>query len=133
MNTLVPVVRYTIVCENVVKDPAKVHSKSLLGLVNHLLRENDAAPPYLLQECCVFLQFTGCRGPGQGRIELHHADSDRRVFQSPNMTINLANNPLSVQSLTWRFKNLPFPQSGLYEVQFWYNDTMLAQHPILVK
>jgi hypothetical protein len=87
----------------------------------------------LYREICVFLQLTECRGPADGRIEIHHADSGKVVFRTRTRTIPFGNDPLEVVAVTFRVRNCLFPEPGLYAVQFWYNEQMFAQQPLLLR
>lgn len=81
----------------------------------------------------MFLQLTECRGPADGRIEIHHADSAQFVFRTRSRTIPFGSDPLEVFGATFRIRNCLFQVPGLYWVQFWYNEEMLAQQPLLLR
>lgn len=92
-------------------------------------------PPFPLRyrEIGVFVQLTECRGPADGRIEVYHADSGQIVFRTRTRTIPFGNDPLEVVAAIFRIRNCLFQESGLYWVQFWYNEKMIAQQPILLR
>ena len=131
MNPLVPVVRYMVVCEKVMRDDTKVHSTSLVGLINRLVSEGSF--PRVFSDFSAFLQITGCRGPGRGRVEIDHPESGEMVFWTKNTSLSFSSDPLVLQGLTVNVRGCSFPEPGWYDVQFWYNDVMLAEQPILVK
>jgi hypothetical protein len=132
MNTPVPVVRYMVMCEKVKRDPGKAHPISLIGVIGQLHRSSKGEFPRLLPEFYVFLQLTECRGPGRARIEIRHAESDELVIRTITADLDFATDPLAVQGLSIRIHDCSLPRAGLYDVQFWYNDAMIAQHPLQV-
>jgi hypothetical protein len=48
-------------------------------------------------------------------------------------TIPFKSNPLDVQGLFFRVRKCRFPKPGLYWVQFWYNEQMIAQQALLLR
>jgi hypothetical protein len=133
MSELHPTVRYLIVCEDVQPDPEQPRRITLVGLIS-AIRSLETPPfPLLHREICVFLQCTECRGPAEGRIEIQHADSGDVLFRTRTRTIQFSNDPLEVVAANFRIRNCLFPESGLYWVQFWYNEEMIAQQPLLLR
>jgi hypothetical protein len=92
-------------------------------------------PPFPLRhpEFCVFAQLTACRGAGQVRIEIVQADPGRVVFRTLTRSVAFGNDPLEVVGLSFRIRDCPFPEAGLNWIQFWYNDHMIAQEPLLLR
>ncbi len=133
MSKILPVVRYLILCENVEIDNDHPRRISLVGLINTIHSMEEPAFPLLHQEFCVFLQFSGCRGPAEGRVEIQHADSGQIAFRTRTRTIPFDNDPLLVMGVNFRIRNCLFTESGLYWVQFWYNDEMIAQQALLLR
>jgi hypothetical protein len=133
MSAVHPVVRYLIPCENVQTDPDNPRRVTLVGLLS-TIRAREL-PPYPLRfgELCIFLWLTECRGPAEGRAEIQHADSGQVVFRTRTRTISLPNDPLEVVGVTFRIRNCVFAEPGLHWVQFWYNDQMIAQQPLLLE
>lgn len=89
--------------------------------------------PLLYRELCVFLQLTECRGPANGHVEIQHADSGQIVFRTQTRNIPFSTDPLEVVGVTFRLRNIIFLAPGLYWVQFWYDDQMTAQQPLLLR
>lgn len=128
-----PTVRYLIVCEDLHVDPENARRVTLIGLLS-AIRSVDQMPfPLLYREICVFLQLTECRGAAEGRIEIRHADSDRVVFRTRTRTIEFGTDPLEIVGATFRIRNCLFQEPGLYWVQFWYNEQMIAQQLLLLR
>lgn len=133
MSEVLPTVRYLIICEDVQTDPSNSRRVTLVGLISAIRSVDQPAFPLLYPELCVFLQLTECRGPADGRIEVQQADSGQIVFRTRTRTIPFASDPLEVVGATFRLRNCLFQQPGLYWVQFWYNEQMIAQQPILLR
>jgi hypothetical protein len=55
------------------------------------------------------------------------------VFRTRTRTIPLANDPLEVVGAMFRIRNCLFQAAGLYWVQFWYNEQMIAQQPLVLR
>jgi hypothetical protein len=133
MSQVHPTVRYLVVCEDVQTDPDNPRRVTLAGLISAIRSLEQPPFPLLYREICVFLQLTECRGPADGRIEIHHADSGQVVFRTRTRTIPFASDPLEVVGVTFRLRNCLFQEPGLYWVQFWYNEQMTAQQPLLLR
>lgn len=131
MSELQPVVRYLIVCEDVQTDPDNPRRVTLVGLISNLRSLEEPPFPILYRELCIFLQLTGCRGSAEGYIVVQQADSDQMVFRTATRTVPFSNDPLEVVGVTFRIRDCLFPEAGLYWVQFWYKDQMLAQQPLI--
>lgn len=133
MSQAHPTVRYLILCEDVQTGPDNPHHVTLVGLLSALRSLEQPPFPLLYREICVFLQLTECRGSADGRIEIHHEDSGQVVFRTRTRTIPFGNDPLEVIGVTFRIRNCLFQQPGLYWVQFWYNEEMIARQPLLLR
>jgi hypothetical protein len=133
MPELNPVVRYLILCEDVQTDPENPRRVTLSGLISAIRSLEQPSFPLLYRELCVFLQVTGCRGSGDGRIEIQHADSGQIVFRTRTRTIPFGSDPLEIVGVTFRLRDCLFREAGLYAVQFWYNERMIAQQALLLR
>ena len=133
MSQVHPIVRYLIVCEDVQTAPDNLRRVTLVGLIS-AIRSIELPPfPLLYREICIFLQLTECRGSAEGRIEIQHADSSQAVFRTRTRTIPFGSDPLEIVAVTFRLRNCLFQEPGLYWVQFWYNEQMIAQQPLLLR
>lgn len=133
MNEVHPVVRYLIVCEDVQTDEDNPRRVTLVGLISAVRSLEQPPFPILYREFCVFLQLTACRGAAEGRVEIQHADSGNVVFRTRTRTIPFGSDPLEIVGVTFRIRNCLFQEPGLYWVQFWYNEQMLAQQAVLFR
>jgi hypothetical protein len=133
MTKVQPTVRYLIVCEDVQTDPANSRRVTLVGLLSAIRSLEQPPFPLLYRGICVFLLMTECRGPADGRIEIHHADSGQVVFRTQTRSIPFASDPLEIVGATFRIRNCLFQSAGLYWVQFWYNEEMIAQQSLILR
>jgi hypothetical protein len=133
MSSVLPTVRYLIVCEDVQTDPDNPRRVTLVGLISAIRSVEQPPYPLRYRELCVFLQLTECRGSADGRIEIQHADTGQVVFRTRTRTIPFGNDPLEVVGATFRIRNCRFREPGLYWVQFWYNEQMIAQQALLLR
>ncbi len=133
MSEVHPTVRYLIICEDVQTDPDNPRRVTLVGLISAIRTLETPPFPLVFREICVFVQLTECRGSADGRIEIHHADSGQVVFRTRTRTIPFGGDPLEVVGVTFRIRNCLFQAPGLYWVQFWYNEQMIAQQPLLLR
>lgn len=133
MSHVHPTVRYLIVCEDVQTDPDNPRRVTLVGLISAIRSMEPTPFPLLYREICVFLQLTECRGSGDGRLEIHHPDTSQVVFRTRTRTIPFGSDPLEVVGVTFRIRNCLFRESGLYSIQFWYNEGIIAEQPLLLR
>ena len=125
-----PLVRSLIVCEDIIADPNNPNRVSLVHVVNSI--RSMKQPPYPVRnpQLCVFIQLTGCRGPGEFRVEIREADMDEVIFATKTFRGSFPNNPLTVHGLRFRFRNCKFPRPGLYWLEFFFDNQVVAQQPI---
>ncbi len=133
MSQMHPTIRYLIACEDVQVDPNNPRRVTLVGLLSAIHSLESPPFPVLIRELCVFLQLTECRGSADGRIEILHADSGQVLFRTRTRTIPFGSDPLELYAASFRIRNCPFPEAGLYWIQFWYNEEMIAQQPLLLR
>lgn len=133
MSLVQPIVRYLIVCEDVVLDEENPRRVTLVGLINAIRSLEEPQFPLLYRELCVFLQLTGCRGAAEGQIEIRHADTDEILFRTRTRTIPFGSDPLEVVGVIFRIRNCLFREPGLCWVQFVYNENVIVQQPLLLR
>ena len=66
-------------------------------------------------------------------LKIVHADSDTAIFTSKVYPHPFGNDPLLTYGLPFRVRNCLFPVAGLYWIQFWYDDAMLAQQDLFLR
>lgn len=129
-----PSIRSLIVCEDILTAADNPLQVTLVNLVSTIRATGVPAYPALQLRLCAFIQLTECRGPGTVRVEIREADRGQEefVFATPTRLVPFPNNPLAVHGLRFRIFNCRFPRPGLYWVQFFYNDRLLGQQPIVL-
>jgi hypothetical protein len=133
MSSIRPVVRYLILCQDVVVDPTNPLQVTLINLVTTIRSLSEPAFPVIRPQFCAFIQMTECRGAGDLRVEIVHADTGATVFRTKTQNVAFGSDPLEVVGLTFRIRNCLFPSAGLYWVQLWYNNVVLAQQAVVVR
>jgi hypothetical protein len=106
---------------------------SLINLVSTIRSLEDPPFPLHQRELCAYVLLTSCRGPIEGRIEIVHADSGNLVIQGQSRQLPLPNEPLELAGLSFRLRNLPFPEPGLYEARFVCDGVVIAEQPLLLR
>lgn len=133
MEAIHPVVRHLIVCDDIQYDPNNPRRATLVNIV-HAIHSLDQPPfPLLHRELCVLVQVSECRGTADFRIDIVQADTGRVVRRTQARSHDFGNDPLEVFGLPFRIQACPFPEAGLYWIQFWYNEHMIAQEPLVLR
>lgn len=130
---VLPVVRYLVACEDVVVDATNPHRVHLLGVASTIRATGEPPFPAFKAVLTAFVQLTECRGPVRGRVTIVDAESGDPVTGSPEHPINLPADPLEVVNVGFRLRDLRFPAAGLYWVQFWCEDVLLQQIPLVLR
>lgn len=92
--------------------------------------DGDPPYPFWLNQMCVFLVLTEGRGVGSCRLKLVFEETGQVVWETRPQSIAFGPDPLALHGLIFRDRQVPFPSPGMYIVQFWYNDRMMAQQPV---
>src|ERR1700693_3384707 len=132
-SSISPFVRNLVVCEEIATDTCNAKWFSLLNLVHSIRSLEEPCYPLLFRQLCVYVQLTGCRGAGEVKIEIREADTDERTFVTRTRSVPFPDNPLSLHALRFRILDCRFPRPGLYWIQFWYNNAVLSQQPVLLR
>jgi hypothetical protein len=133
MEPIHPIVRHLITCDDIQLDPKNPRRATLVNIVHSIRSLAQPAFPLLHRELCVLVQLSDCRGTGEFWIENVQADSGGVVRRTQTIGHDFGNDPLEVFGLPFRIRDCLFPDAGLYWVEFWYNDRMVAQEPLLLR
>jgi hypothetical protein len=57
----------------------------------------------------------------------------QKIFETHRHAVRFGADPLEILGLPFRIQNCPFPSSGLYSIQFWYDGEMLAERPLRLR
>lgn len=133
-SPVLPSVRSLIVCEDIITPAGNPRRVTLVNLVNSI--RSIEGPPYPLRQpqLCIFVQLVECRGPGSVRVKIREADREREspLFATRSRNVSFPSNPLIVHGLRFRIYNCRFPRPGLYWVQFYFDDRILGQTPLVL-
>ena len=130
---VLPIVRHLIVCEDILYLSRGAHRVSLINLISSITSNTDPAYPYRMPEFCVFSQLAECRATGEIRLEIAHEDTGDVTYESDPQVLPAQASPLEIIGLRWRIRSCSFPDSGLYSVSLWYNDSCLAEQPLILR
>jgi Family of unknown function (DUF6941) len=125
-----PLVRSLIVCEDIIADPNNRKRVSLMNVVDSIRSMKQPPYPVRQRQLCAFIQLTGCRGPGEFRVEIREADTDEVTFATKTFRGSFPNNPLAVHGLRFRLRGCKFPRPGLYWLEFFFDNQVLGQQPL---
>lgn len=128
-----PVVRYMLLCDDWLLDPANNRRVTIVGLISNIHAVDDPPYPLLYREMCVFLALTEGRGQGEGKIVAVHEPTGQKVIETRPRRIQFGSDPLAVVGVPFRIKNILFPQPGLYSVQFWYEGELVEERPLRMR
>ncbi len=130
-----PIIRNMLACEDIQTDPQDARKVSLVNLIHSIKSVEEPPYPLRYRELCVFVQLTECRGKGRVGLTISHADSGASAYDGPAhpWQANLPNAPLQLVGLPFRLTNIEFPEPGLYLIEFWYNDKVLGEQPLLLR
>jgi hypothetical protein len=122
-----------ILCEDWSVDPDNPRRINILGLLSSIRLVENQPYPLLLTELCVLLALADGRGQGRCRIVCRMEDTGQRMFATPWRTIRFGDDPLEVTAVPFRIRDCLFPVPGLYTIEFWYNDRVLEERPLLLR
>jgi hypothetical protein len=123
MSGIPPIVRYMIVCDDVLTISQLSHKPLIVGLTTAFHANKY---PFRLPKLCVFLVLTGGRGQGIAMLRIVDDGSDDLVVEFSH-AITFPADPLTVSGIPWRLLDLEFPKPSLYRIEFRYNGQCLAQ------
>ena len=128
-----PVVRYMLLCQDWHFDPPGSQLITVVGLTVNIRSLDD--PPYPLRypELCVLLLLTEGHGSGEGLIRCVHEESGRTMFETRPRRTDFGGDPLGVVGVPFRVQDCPFPQAGIYSIQFWYEGEMVEERPLRLR
>ncbi len=125
-----PVVRYMIVCDDILTDPRRPGKPMLVGLICLIAPDGSSPYPFWLDQMSVLLILTEGRGVGSCQLRLVFEETGQVVWETTPQPVAFGLDPLALHGIVFRDRHVPFPSAGVYFVQFWYNDHLLAQQPV---
>lgn len=130
MNGVLPVVRYMVVCEDIVFGPGNPNRVTLQGCLWNLRPATNPPYPYLAPIICVFVALADCRGSGTLRLRIFDPAGGGAIYDSGPQPQTFGTNPLIVHGKPFRIRGVQFPHAGLYEVELLFDGTVLATQPL---
>src|SRR4051794_26461425 len=128
-----PVVRYMIVCDDVLQDATRPGKPLIVGLTT-VVNALDTPPfPFRLPRLCVFLVLAEGRASGAAWLRIVQDETEEVVYDGPPHRVEFTGGPLQVVGVLFRVLDCPFPAAGHYRVEFWHEDQCLAHQSIEVR
>lgn len=127
-----PTVRDMILCNDWSIDPKNQNRINIFGLLGNI-RAKDDVYPMIQPQLCVVLILSEVRGAGRAFIRCVLEVTDEVVFQTGDRPVEGSSDPLKVLAVPFRILGCSFQQPGLYTVQFWYNDSLVGERPLLIR
>jgi hypothetical protein len=119
-----------VVCDDILTDPHRPGEPMLVGLICLITPGTEPAYPFWLDQMCVFMILTEGRGTGSCQLKLVFEETGQTVWETQAQQIAFGADPLALHGIIFRDRHVPFPAQGVYSVQFWYNDQLLAQQTV---
>lgn len=133
-NAVPPIVRYMIVCDEVILDPERPGKIMTVGLTTLLRWPEGSTSPLCLEKLVVLLILTDGRGAGTGRIVCVNEETNQPIFRSADRPISFeGKDPSLSHGVTFKLLECRFPVPGAYSIQFHFNGTVLARQTVLVR
>jgi hypothetical protein len=128
-----PVVRSLVVCEEIALDSVEPHRLNLLRVVNTIRASGNPTYPALVPNFAVFAVVTNGRGEAEFWMEIRSADTDAVVYGTARQRVTFPADPLRLNGVSYRIRNLVFPAPGLYWIQLRCDGDLLADMPVVLK
>lgn len=128
-----PIVRYMILCNDWGTDANNPNCVNIFGMLSNIRAIDQPPYPLVYRELCVVLGLTDGREAGNGQIVCVFEETGQRIFETPKHKITFGADPLEVVGVPFRIRDCRFPTSGLYLVQFWYNEEKLDERPLRLR
>jgi hypothetical protein len=122
-----------ILCNNWQLDPMSANRVNIFGLLSNIDSHYAPAFPMVHPDLCVFLSLTEVRSEGTARIKCVHEETGELAFQTSEIPIRGGDDPLAIIGVPIRIRQCRFPRSGIYSIQFWYNDEMVQECPLRLR
>jgi hypothetical protein len=128
-----PVVRYMLLCEGYEIDPVRSRRITIVGLLSSIRSRRPPYYPLIHPSLCVFLVLTEGYGAGSGHVVCVSEATGNVMFRTPPRPLQFPASPLGVVSVSFVVEECRFPKPGLYSVQFWYENELVEERPLLLR
>lgn len=109
MNPMTCVVRYWIVCEDILYPTGNRNKATLVNVTSFIRASDDLSFPVKPPELCVFAQLTECRGNATVRLDVVQADTEVLVDRIEPVAVTFGSDPLHVYGVPFRLRGCSFP------------------------
>lgn len=127
MGTLKPIVLALILSDTVIRE-AGTNKLSLIGTFNGIFANNF---PCTHPSLCVYIAITEGRGRVPCKLRMTSLQDNSNVFELPGQ-IDFGG-PASVGELVFQLQQIRFPEPGVYSIEFWTGDELLASRKLNVQ
>ncbi len=131
MALIPPVVRHVILCDDVQQTPTGKHN--VMGFCTSIRSEAEPPYPHRHPLLCVYVLMTNGRGTGSSRFVIRDATSEEEIARTPSRPLNFPRDPLQIHGVAHRILDCPFPEPGLYYVEFEVDGVVIASEPLLLR
>jgi hypothetical protein len=129
-----PVVRYMILCDDVVSDSQRPGKITIVGLTVVIKWPQGTTDPVALEKLVSLLILTDGRGAGTGRIDCINEETGQPVFASPERPISFeGKDPALPYGVVFKLQDCRFPTPGAYSVRFLFDGEELARQTVIVR
>ncbi|MBI1904150.1 MAG: hypothetical protein HYS13_23900 [Planctomycetia bacterium] len=124
---IAPHCQSVVLCDDAQRDP-----DSLLVTLHGVRTEMVAAAfPYSHQELCAYLELTGHEGTAAAFVVAVDALTDVEVFATPRHEVRFFG-PLNLFQAIFRIRGCRFPRPGLYWIELYCSEQLVASHRLLL-
>ncbi|MGI8981054.1 MAG: hypothetical protein ACR2FY_17650 [Pirellulaceae bacterium] len=128
-----PVVQYFILAEDFLANPTNPKKVSIIDVLVAIRPEQEPAYPMLVKEICCVIWLTDGRRSGESQIVCVDDETSRPLFASSLHTIQLSHDPLEYFVAGFRMLDCRFPRPGVYNFEFRWNKTKIAECPLRLR
>jgi hypothetical protein len=128
-----PEVLHLILCGRVETDPTNYHRHNILGLVTSIRSNATPRFPVVHSQLTAVAVWTGGHGTGDLALRIVGDRAAGAVFQTRPRPIRFAGDPAAAGGVVFRIRNCRFPAAGLYWVEIWFADLLIARQKLFVR
>ena len=124
-----PVVRCMIPCAEIVQEEKQV---SLIKLILNIRSRENPPFPLRLASLCVFVVLREVTGSGRIRFAILNAETNEEIRTTKTKPYFFGNDPLVAFGIPARLHDCVFPSQGVYWLQLWFDDDLLAEQDFVL-
>ncbi len=134
MTANLPIVRHFIACERIERLP-EGNEFTLHRILHSISPSHEAGYPWVDAGLHLFVLMSDCRGQVALTLEMLalHWEREELLYTSPELTLNLGDDPLYVHTVPIRLYEIPFDHPGFYEFRLKCGQEVIARESILLR